>query len=205
MKHIAVFASGGGSNFQAVIDGCARGGIPGKVALLIYDRKSAFARVRAESAGIPAIYMHPKMFGSFQEHDEETLALLKEHAVDIIVLAGYLRILGEKTLAAYENAVINTHPALIPSFCGMGFYGLKVHQAALDYGVKVSGCTIHFVDAGVDSGPIIFQQAVNVLPGDTPEKLQQRILPVEHKLLTKAAKLLCQDRIRVYGRRVEII
>ena len=136
---------------------------------------------------------------------EANLAALRQYGAEGVVLAGYLSILGKRMIEAFPNKIINIHPSLIPSFCGKGYYGLKVHKAALEYGVKVSGATVHFVDEGADTGPIIAQRSVPVLPGDTPEMLQQRVLEVEHEILPEAVALFCQDRLKVQGRRVSIL
>ena len=203
VRNIAVFASGGGTNFQAIIDGVARGEIPGRIVCLIYNRKAAFAAERAAAAGIPAIYINRKALGDeeFQRriHDE-----LTARAADAVVLAGWLEILGEKTVRDFRGRIINTHPALLPAYGGRGMYGHNVHEAVLAAGEMRSGCTVHFVEEGVDTGPIILQQAVDVLPGDTAETLAARILPHEHRLLVEATKLLCEGRIRVEGSKVRI-
>lgn len=204
-KRIAVFASGGGTNLQAVMDGCRDGSIPGEVALVVYNRKNAYAKVRAENAGIPAVYINKLQFATPEEKDAAILSALRQYRVDIIVLAGYLDIVGPAVVAAYRYRIVNTHPALIPSFCGMGYYGERVHQAAIDYGVKVSGCTIHLVDEGADTGPILLQEAVPVLDDDDAASLAARVLEVEHRLLPEAVALLCEDRVRVEGRRVRIL
>ena len=205
MKHIAVFASGGGTNFQAVLDGCEKAQINGKITLLIYNRRNAYAKERAQAAGIKTEYINKLQFENADAQGECVLSVLREAKIDIIVLAGYLDILHPDVIRAYKNKIINTHPALIPSFCGMGYYGEKVHQAALDYGVKVSGCTIHFATEETDAGPVILQGVVEVKDGDTAETLAARILPVEHELLVKAVALLCDDRIAVEGRRTKIL
>ena len=204
-KRIAVFASGGGTNLQAVMDACRDGRIPGEVALVVYNRKKAYARVRAEDAGIPTRYINKLQFETTEEKDNTILTALREYRIDIIVLAGYLDIMGPMVVAAYRRRIVNTHPALIPAFCGMGYYGERVHQAAIDYGVKVSGCTIHLVDEGADTGPILLQEAVPVLDTDDAATLAARILPVEHRLLPEAVALLCEDRVRVKGRRTMIL
>ena len=204
-KLIAVFASGGGTNLQAEMDACRDGRIMGEVALVIYNRKKAYARVRAEEAGIPTRYINKLQFKTQEQKDNAILDILREYHIDIIVLAGYLDILGPTVVAAYRHRIMNTHPALIPAFCGMGYYGERVHQAAIDYGVKVSGCTIHLVDEGADTGPILLQEAVPVLEDDDAATLAARILPVEHRLLPEAVALLCEDRIRVEGRRTVIL
>jgi phosphoribosylglycinamide formyltransferase 1 len=205
VKNIAVLASGGGTNFQAVIDAVTANCIQGNIVGLIYNRKAAYAAERARLAGIPSYYINRKTSPS----DEAFLARVHEQLLacgaDIVVLAGWLEILSPETVNHYNNKIINTHPALIPSFCGKGMYGHHVHEAVLEYGAKVSGCTIHFVEEGVDTGPIIFQQAVEVLQGDTIETLAARILPHEHRLLVEAVKLLCEDRIVVEGRHVRIL
>lgn len=204
-KRIAVFASGGGTNLQAVMDACLEGSIPGEVVLVVYNRKQAYARERAERADIPTRYINKLMFETPEEKDAAILDTLREYHIDIIVLAGYLDIMGPSAVAAYRHRIVNTHPALIPAFCGMGYYGERVHQAVLDYGAKVSGCTIHLVDEGADTGPILLQEAVPVLPDDDAATLAARILPVEHRLLPQAVALLCEDRVRVEGRRAVIL
>ncbi len=205
MKNIAVFASGGGTNFQAVLDACNSGEINGKITLVIYNRKNAYAKERAENAGIKAVYINKLQFESPDAQGGKVLSVLREMNIDAIVLAGYLDILQPDVIKEYKNKIINTHPALVPSFCGMGYYGKKVHQAALDYGVKVSGCTIHFATEETDAGPVILQGVVDVKDDDTAESLAAKILPLEHKLLVKAVKLLCDDKIEVYGRRTKIL
>jgi len=204
-KRIAVFASGGGTNLQAVMDACLNGSIPGEIALVVYNRKKAYARDRAKRAGVPTRYINKLMFETPGEKDAAILDALQEYRIDIIVLAGYLDILGPSVVAAYRHRIVNTHPALIPAFCGMGYYGERVHRAVLEYGAKVSGCTIHLVDEGTDTGPILLQEAVHVLEDDDAASLAARILPVEHRLLPRAVALLCEDRIRVEGRRARIL
>ena len=205
MKNIAVFASGGGTNFQAVQDACASGEINGEIKLLIYNRKKAYAKERAENAGIKTEYVNKLQFKDANEQGAKVLVALKEAKTDVIVLAGYLDILHPEVIKTYKNKIINTHPALIPSFCGMGYYGSKVHQAALDYGVKISGCTIHFATEETDAGPVILQGVVDVKENDTAQTLAARILPLEHELLIKAVKLLCDDKIVVEKRRTKIL
>ena len=205
MKNIAVFASGGGTNFQAVREACVSGRINGKITLLIYNRKKAYAKTRAEEAGIAAEYINKLQFENADAQGARVLSVLRESKIDIIVLAGYLDILHPDVIKAYKNKIINTHPALIPSFCGMGYYGQRVHQAALDYGVKVSGCTIHFATEETDAGPVILQGVVEVKDDDTADSLAARILPVEHELLVKAVALACDDKIVVEGRRTKIL
>lgn len=205
-KRIAILASGSGSNFEAVVQACEAGTINGDVVLLIYDRKDAYVRVRAENHGIEATYLNKFQFGKdMRKMDEAMLSLLRQHNIDLVVLAGYLSQVGDATVTAYENRIINTHPALIPSFCGMGMHGGHVHRAVVDYGVKISGCTMHFVDKSMDTGPVILQAAVPVCYEDTPDDVAARVLVEEHKLLPEAVRLFCDDRLVVHGRRVEIL
>lgn len=205
VKNIAVLASGGGTNFQAVLDATLDGRVPGRVVCLIYNRKAAYAAERARAAGIPAVYINRKMSGSDEVFSRRLLDTLLEYGAQVVVLAGWLEILGAETVRRFPNRIVNTHPALIPAFCGKGMYGHHVHEAVLAYGARVSGCTIHLVEEGVDTGPILFQQAVEVLPGDTAEVLAARILPHEHRMLVESVKLMCEDRVSVTGRRVEIL
>jgi len=205
LKNIAVLASGSGTNFQAIIDAAAAGRINGHIVRLIYNRKDAFAVERARLAGIPAVYINRKTSPSdeaFYRHIHEELL---GSGADIVVLAGWLEMLGADTVRRFRNRIVNTHPALIPAFCGKGMYGHHVHEAVLACGAKVSGCTIHLVDEEYDSGPIVFQQAVDVLPDDTAETLAARILPHEHRLLVEAVRLLCEDRLAVEGRKVILL
>lgn len=205
MKKIAVLASGGGTNFQSVIDGCKSGDIEGKVVLLIYNRKEAFAKQRAENEGIPSVYINRISEGSVEAMQKRVYDELIKYQTDIIVLAGYLEKLSLDVVEKWDNKIINTHPSLIPMFCGKGYFGQNVHRAIIENGVKISGCTIHLVDANYDTGPIIMQQAVEVQQDDTPESLAKRILPHEHKCLVKSVSLLCQDRISVQNGRAYII
>lgn len=204
VKNIAVLASGGGTNFQAVLDATIAGTIDGRVVCLIYNKKSAFAAERARAAGIPAIHLSLKDFPSEEEFKQAIYETLLEYKADIVVLAGWLRKLSAATVQHFANRIVNTHPALIPAFCGLGMYGHHVHEAVLAYGAKVSGCTIHLVEEKYDTGPIIFQQAIEVLPDDTAETLAARVLPHEHRLLVEAVKLMCEDRVVVEGRKVVV-
>lgn len=203
---IAVLVSGGGTNLQALIDAQQRSELGGgEIAAVISSKEGAYALERARKAGIPG-YVLPRK--SFDSNCAMTLALvekLRALDIDLVVLAGCMVIFTEELVQAYPNAIMNVHPALIPSFCGQGFYGLRVHEAALAYGVKLSGATVHFVSAECDGGPIIAQKAVSVLPGDTPETLQKRIMEqAEWKLLPEAVRLFCEGRLRVEGRTVII-
>ena len=174
---IAVLVSGGGTNLQAILDASARGEIPdGAIAMVISDRSGAYALERADKAGIPALEINKKACGGQEAFEKKLIAALTENRIDLIVLAGFLSILTENFTTLYPRRIINVHPSLIPSFCGAGFYGLKVHQAALNRGVKVTGATVHFVNEIPDGGEIIAQKAVDIEPGDTPEILQRRVM-----------------------------
>ena len=203
VKRLAVFVSGGGSNMQAIMDAIDRGEINGKICLVISSRADAYALVRAQNGGIETYVQDKSM--SREEQDEQILALLKEHQIDYCILAGYLSIVSPKMIVEYRNRIVNIHPSLIPSFCGKGYYGHHVHQAVLDYGAKVSGCTVHFVDEGTDTGAIILQQAVPVEQDDTADTLAARILVQEHLLIVHAVWLLCEERLFVEGRKVRIL
>ena len=207
MKRIAVLVSGGGTNLQALIDAQSRGEIMGgQIAAVISSAPGAFALERAETAGIPGYVIARKEFASNQAMTVALVDKLKELSIDLVVLAGFMVILTGEMVQAFPNAIINVHPALIPSFAGPGCYGLHVHEKALEYGVKLSGATVHFVSEECDGGPIISQKAVEVLPDDTPEVLQRRIMEqAEWKLLPQAVSLFCQDRLKVEGRTVRIL
>lgn len=207
MKNIAVLVSGGGTNLQALIDAQARGEIVnGRLSIVISSAPEVYALERAKKAGIPTCVLPRKNYPSSQGMTVALVEKLKELAIDVVVMAGFMTIVTKELCEVYNNAVINIHPALIPSFAGPGCYGLHVHEKALEYGVKVSGATVHFVTEECDAGPIILQKAVDVLPNDTPETLQRRIMEqCEWKLLPQAVSLFCQDRLRVEGRTVQIL
>ena len=202
----AVLVSGGGTNLQARIDAQQRGMFgEGKITAVISSKAGAYALERAAKAGIPGYVIPRKEFDSNRAMTVALVEKLRELSIDLVVLAGCMVIFTEELVQAYPNAIMNVHPALIPSFCGEGYYGLHVHEKALEYGVKLSGATVHFVTAECDGGPIIAQQAVPVLPGDTPEVLQKRIMEqAEWKILPEAVSLFCQGRIKVDGRTVII-
>ena len=192
MKRIAVLVSGGGTNLQALID--AQGSVlkSGKIALVVSNNADAYALQRAKNAGIATEVVLKKQCGSQTAFEEKLMDVLTEHRIDIIVLAGFMTILTENFTSRYPKRILNVHPSLIPAFCGEGFYGLRVHQAALDYGVKVTGATVHFVNEIPDGGEIIAQKAVEILPGDTPEILQKRVMEqAEWILLPRAAEIVC--------------
>ena len=194
---IAVLVSGGGTNLQAILDASARGEIPhGEVTLVISDRPGAFAQQRAEKAGIPSLEIGRKACGGQKPFEEKLTAVLEENRTDLIVLAGFLSILTESFTSRYARRIINVHPSLIPSFCGAGFYGLKVHEAALARGVKVTGATVHFVNEIPDGGEIIAQKAVEILPEDTPETLQRRVMEqAEWIILPRSVELVSRKLI----------
>ena len=196
MLKVAVMVSGGGTDLQSIIDACANKEINAEVKLVISNRKSAYALERAKLAGIK---------GEWIKDEEIILQRLAEEEIDLVVLAGYLAIVTETLISKYENRIINIHPSLIPSFCGPGFYGLHVHEAALKRGVKVSGATVHMVSTVVDGGPIILQEAVDISDLKTAEDIQARVLKLEHRLLPKAVGLFADNRIQVVDGRVEIL
>ena len=205
-KRIAVLVSGGGTNLQALIDAQSRGELGGgEIVAVISSKAGAYALERAAKAGIPGYVLPRKEFPSSQAMTVALVDMLKDMKIDLVVLAGCMIIFTQELVDAYPNAIMNVHPALIPSFCGQGYYGLRVHEEALKYGVKVSGATVHFVSAECDGGPIIAQKAVATEAGDTPETLQKRIMEqAEWKLLPEAVRLFCQDRLTVDGRIVII-
>lgn len=205
-KRIAVLVSGGGTNLQALIDAQSRGELTGgEIVAVISSKEGAYALQRAANAGIRGYVLPRKSFDSNRAMTVALVEMLQNLQIDLVVLAGCMIIFTEELVTAFPNAVINVHPALIPSFCGEGYYGLRVHEQALRYGVKLSGATVHFVSAECDGGPIISQKAVQVLENDTPETLQKRIMEeAEWKLLPEAVALFCQDRLSVSGRTVII-
>lgn len=199
MLRIAVLVSGGGTNLQAIIDAIAAGKITDtEIAAVISNNKNAYALERAKQAGIKDIVVSPKDFETREVFNENLLKTLQEVNPDLIVLAGYLVVIPESVIDAFENRIINIHPSLIPAFCGTGYYGLKVHEAALKRGVKVVGATVHFVDKGTDTGPIIMQKAVTVQNGDTPKVLQQRVMEqAEWNILPAAIDKIAHGKVRI--------
>ena len=198
MLRVGVLVSGGGTNLQAILDAIDAGSIRNaKVEVVISNNAGAFALERAKKHGIPAECLSPKDFASRNEFNEALVAKIDSYDLDLIVLAGYLVKIPEIMIEKYRNKIINIHPSLIPSFCGVGYYGLKVHEAALARGVKVTGATVHFVDSGMDTGPILLQKAVEVQNGDTPETLQRRVMEqAEWKLLPQAIDLIANEKIK---------
>ena len=203
---IAVLVSGGGTNLQALIDAEKTGMFGnGKISLVVASKPGVYALQRAEDNGIPSKVLPRKAFETIADYSKALADTLKEEKIDLVVLAGFLTIIDEQVYQAFPNRIINVHPALIPSFCGKGYYGLHVHEAALAKGVKVSGATVHIVTPECDAGPIILQKAVEVRADDTPETLQQRIMEeAEWKILPEAVKLFCEGKIRVVDNKVII-
>lgn len=195
MLNIAVCVSGGGTDLQSIIDACEAGKINGQIRLVISNRKKAYGLERARLHGIQAEWI---------KDEDEILKRFEEEKIDIVVLAGYLAIVGDKLIEKYKNCIINIHPSLIPSFCGPGFYGMHVHEAVFKRGVKVSGATVHFVTGEVDGGPIILQRAVDISDLETPEDIQARVLEIEHEILPEAVALYCEGRVSVENERVKI-
>lgn len=193
---IAVLVSGGGTNLQTLLDELKVGNSPGRVTLAISNRKEAYGLERARQAGVEALYIGRGNYPDAEARGHALLEALEAHGIQWVVLAGYLDILPSAVVQRYSNRILNIHPALIPAFCGMGYHGLKVHAAAIERGVKLSGATVHFVDEGADTGPILCQEAVPVLPDDTAETLQKRVLAVEHRLLVTAVEAAASGRIR---------
>lgn len=187
---------------QAIIDACNDGRIDGEVVLVVGVKEDAPALRRADSAGVNTVVLSPKQLGD--DYDDALLAALREHRINLICLAGYMRVLGRQIVDEFRNRILNIHPALIPAFCGSGMYGHHVHEAAIARGVKFSGCTVHFVDEDYDTGPIVLQSIVPVEDDDTPETLASRILPEEHKSYVRAIRLFAQGRLSVEGRKVRI-
>ena len=195
MLNIGVLISGGGTNLQAIIDETKSGGINGTVKLVISNKEDAYGLERARLSKIKAVY---------ETDEDKIIELLKENNIDLIVLAGYLKIITPKFVDEFRNKIINIHPSLIPSFCGKGYYGEKVHQGVIDYGAKVTGATVHFVDEGADTGTIIMQEAVNVEQDDDAKSLAKRVLEVEHRILKESIRLFCENKLSIQGRRVFI-
>ena len=195
MVKIGVLISGGGTNLQAIIDGCENKSINGEVKVVISNKEEAYGLERARNHKITAIC---------EKDENKIIEILKENEVELVILAGYLKIVSPKLVNEYRNKIINIHPSLIPAFCGKGYYGQKVHQGVIDYGAKVTGATVHFVDEGADTGPIIMQKTIEVKQDDDAKKLAERVLEVEHEILTKSISMFCENKLTVNGRRVYI-
>ncbi|ACI18251.1 MAG TPA: phosphoribosylglycinamide formyltransferase [Coprothermobacter proteolyticus] len=201
--NIVVLVSGRGTDLQSIIDATQEGWLKVNIQAVISDKEDAYALERAKQHGIPTYVLSKKVLKS--EFQEALLNLLTMLSPDLVVLAGFLTILGPQVVERFPQKIINIHPALLPSFCGKGFYGMKVHEAVYESGVKYTGCTVHFVDAGVDAGPIILQEVVKVDDDDTPETIAEKVLEVEHRLLPTAIKLISEGRVVLEGRRVRIL
>lgn len=206
MLRLGILVSGGGTNLQSIIDKIQNGYLAGcGIVTVVSSKAGVYALERAQKHNIPAAVISKKSFGSMEEYDQALIDHFKGCDVELVVLAGFLSMLGQGFVDTYRNRIINIHPSLIPSFCGKGYYGIIPHQKALEYGVKVSGATVHFVDLEYDSGPIIFQKAVEVKPDDTPESLQLRVMQeAEWELLPKAIRLYKEGRLTLEGRKVKI-
>lgn len=202
---LGVLVSGGGTNLQAIIDSIQSGYLPASIEVVLSNREDSYALQRAASNGIPNCAVLPKDFKTVKEYDEELISILKKFSVNLVILAGFVRVLSPVFVRAYPNRIMNIHPSLIPSFCGKGYYGLRVHKEVIRYGVKITGATVHFVDEGTDTGPIILQRAVSVEDHDTPETLAARVLKEEHRIYPEAIKLFAEGRLVIKGRRVHII
>lgn len=206
MLKIGVLVSGGGTNLQAVIDGIKSGYIQNcEIATIVSNRHGIYSLERAKKYDIPSKVITRKDYGSMEEYDDALVKHFTELEVELVVMAGFLSILGERFIKRFEGRIINVHPSLIPAFCGKGYYGIIPHQKALEYGVKVTGATVHFVELDADTGPIILQKAVEISSEDTPESIQKKVMEeVEWKILPEAIKLFAEGKIRVEGRKVRI-
>lgn len=206
MLNIAVLVSGGGTNLQALINAQNRGELQnGKLSLVIASRPDAFALQRAEQAGLQTAVLQRKTYKTQDNYDYALIELLAHNRIDLVVLAGFMTIISNRVIAAYPGRIMNIHPSLIPAFCGEGYYGLRVHQSALERGVKVTGATVHFVNEICDGGPIILQKTVLVQANDTPETLQKRVMEqAEWKILPQAVALFCMHKLKITGNTVEI-
>ena len=202
---IGVLASGNGTNLQAIMDACNRGEIPGRVVVVVSNNPKARALDRARLAGIPAVAMHHRAFPDRDTFDAKLAEVLHSYEVDLICLAGFMRVLGPSFIRLFPERVMNIHPALLPAFGGLGMYGDRVHQTVLDSGVRFSGCTIHFANEAPDGGPIILQAVVPVYDTDTAQTLAERVVAEEHRLYPEAVKLFAEGRLQVVGRRVRIL
>jgi phosphoribosylglycinamide formyltransferase-1 len=194
---LIVLASGGGTNLQAIIDNIEAGKLDVQIKAVISNNSKSGALERARNHNIPDIHLSHKQFATPEEFDKKLLSVLKENEIDLVILAGYMKMISPTVIREYKNKIINIHPALLPSFGGKGMYGIHVHEAVLESGVKVTGVTVHTVDEVYDHGPILYQKCVPVLPDDTPESLQQRVLPHEHEAYSKVIQLFAEGKIEI--------
>ncbi|MGB2697764.1 MAG: phosphoribosylglycinamide formyltransferase [Candidatus Zixiibacteriota bacterium] len=202
--NLVVLASGGGTNLQLIIDNIESGKLNAEIKAVISNNSKAFCLERARKHNIPTIHLSHKMFNTADEFDDKLLSILKENKVDLVILAGYMKILSPTVIRAYKNKILNIHPGLLPHFGGKGMYGMHVHEAVLKSGMKVSGVSVHIVDEVYDHGPIILQRCVPVESDDTPESLAQRVLIIEHQLYSEAIQLFAEDKIEIKENRVHI-
>jgi len=202
---IGVLISGSGTNLQSIIDNIELGNIYGKIEVVISNKENAYGLERAKQHGIDAVLVNQKEYSSLEQFDEAIIKEFKNRDVELVILAGYIKILSSKFIEEFNNKIINIHPSLIPSFCGKSYYGIRVHEAAINYGVKISGATVHFVDENADTGPIIIQESVKVEYSDNAETLQKKILKIEHIILPQAVKYYCDRKIEIIDRKVKII
>lgn len=202
--NIGVLISGGGTNLQSIIDNINNGQINGQIKIVISNKINAYGLERAKKAGIETLYLNKKKFHTEEEYNKKVIEEFEKRNVELVVLAGYLKVLSEEFIEKYRGQIMNVHPSLIPSFCGKGCYGERVHEMVLAQGVKITGATVHFVDEGTDTGPIIIQRAVEVKEHDTVDTLQKRVLKVEHEILPKAIKLFCEGKLSIERQKVII-
>lgn len=201
---LGVLVSGSGTNLQSIIDSIESGYLQAEVVVVISSKEGVYALERAKRHNIPAYAVERRNFDSQEKYEDEIIDLLKKHCVELVVLAGFVKVLSPHFVRSFPDRIMNIHPSLIPSFCGKGFYGKKVHEAVINYGAKITGVTVHFVDEGTDTGPIILQKAVPVEDDDTPETLAARVLEEEHRVYPEAIKLYSEGRLEIRGRRVLI-
>lgn len=201
---LGVLVSGSGTNLQSIIDSIESGYLQAEVVVVISSKEGVYALERAKRHNIPAYAVERRNFDSQEKYEDEIIDLLKKHCVELVVLAGFVKVLSPHFVRSFPDRIMNIHPSLIPSFCGKGFYGKKVHEAVINYGAKITGVTVHFVDEGTDTGPIILQKAVPVEDDDTPETLAARVLEEEHRVYPEAIKLYSEGRLEIRGRRVMI-
>ncbi|MGB9820007.1 MAG: phosphoribosylglycinamide formyltransferase [Pseudothermotoga sp.] len=202
--NVGVLVSGNGTNLQSIIDKSETGELPARVVVVISNKSDAYALQRAKNHSIPSYVVRPRDFVDQVSYEQKMIDILNTHRVELVVLAGFMKILSSHFVQAFSGRIINIHPSLIPSFCGKDFYGMKVHQAVIDYGVKVTGATVHFVDENVDAGPIIIQRTVEVKDNDTAETIALKVHQIEHEILSEAITLFAQGRLKIVGRRVLI-
>ncbi|HPP70502.1 MAG TPA: phosphoribosylglycinamide formyltransferase [Pseudothermotoga sp.] len=200
--NVGVLVSGNGTNLQSIIDKSETGELPARVVVVISNKPDAYALQRAKNHSIPSYVVRPRDFVDQVSYEQKMIDILNTHKVELVVLAGFMKILSSHFVQAFRGRIINIHPSLIPSFCGKDFYGIKVHQAVIDYGVKVTGATVHFVDENVDAGPIIIQRTVEVKDSDTAETIALKVHQIEHEILSEAITLFAQGRLKIVGRRV---